>query len=79
MASVEGAIDGDRAIRERPQGLRQAVADFQNTRFKLAELRPKIQVAPVFVDRCVEDLVAGKLDTATASMAKYWTPTCNAR
>ena len=24
------------------------------------------------MDRCVEDLVAGKLDTATASMAKLW-------
>ena len=25
-----------------------------------------------FIDRCVEQLVAGKLDTATASMAKLW-------
>jgi acyl-CoA dehydrogenase len=24
------------------------------------------------VDRCVEDLVAGRLDTVGASMAKYW-------
>ena len=27
----------------------------------------------MFVDRCVEDLVAGRLDTASAAMVKYWT------
>ena len=45
---------------------------FQNTRFKLAELATEAQVARVFVDQCIELLLAGKLDTATASMAKYW-------
>ena len=29
-------------------------------------------MARVFVDRCVELVLEGKLDTATASMAKYW-------
>jgi len=49
------------------------VSGFQNTRFKLAELATQVQVMRVFVDRCMELLEAGKLDTATASMAKYWT------
>ena len=48
------------------------VASFQTTRFKLAELQTEVQVARVFVDRCTELLLEGKLDTATASMAKYW-------
>ena len=26
----------------------------------------------VFLDNCIERLIAGKLDTATAAMAKYW-------
>jgi acyl-CoA dehydrogenase len=30
-------------------------------------------VARAFVDQCVEKLVAGTLDTATASMVKLWT------
>jgi len=30
------------------------------------------RVARTFVDRCVQDVVDGRLDTATASMAKYW-------
>ena len=51
----------------------QPVASFQNTRFKLAELQTEVQVARVFVDKCTELLMQDKLDTATASMAKYWT------
>jgi acyl-CoA dehydrogenase len=48
------------------------VASFQNTRFKLAEIATEVQVMRTFVDRCMELLLEKKLDTATASMAKYW-------
>ncbi|HYP71113.1 MAG TPA: acyl-CoA dehydrogenase family protein [Variovorax sp.] len=51
----------------------QPVAAFQNTRYTLAELQTEVQVAQVFVDKCIELLLVEKLDTATASMAKYWT------
>ena len=51
----------------------QPVASFQNTRFTLAELQTEVQVAQVFVDKCCELILDNKLDTATASMAKYWT------
>ena len=50
----------------------QPVAAFQNTRYVLAELQTEVQVARVFVDKCCELLLQKKLDTATASMAKYW-------
>ena len=50
----------------------QPVASFQNTRFTLAELQTQVQIARVFVDKCTELLLQEKLDTATASMAKYW-------
>jgi acyl-CoA dehydrogenase len=50
----------------------QPVASFQNTRYKLAELQTEVQIARVFVDKCTELLLQDKLDTATASMAKYW-------
>nr|NDG60792.1 acyl-CoA dehydrogenase [Betaproteobacteria bacterium] len=45
---------------------------FQNTRFTLAALQTEVQVAQVFVDRCTSLLLTQQLDTATASMAKYW-------
>lgn len=72
LAAMEGAyqITLD-YVRER-KAFGQTVADFQNTKFKLAEVATEIQVGRAFIDRCVEDLVAGRLDTATASMAKLW-------
>lgn len=46
------------------------IATFQNTQFKLAEMDTELTAAEVFVDRCLELLVEGKLDTVTASKAK---------
>jgi acyl-CoA dehydrogenase len=46
--------------------------EFQNTRFKLAECKSQAHIMRVFLDSCIERLNAGKLDTTTASMAKYW-------
>jgi len=48
------------------------VVEFQNTKFKLAEIAATIRVARAFMDRCIEDYLSGKLDTETASMAKLW-------
>jgi len=58
-------------VRER-KAFGQRVLDFQNTRFKLAECKSQALIARTFVDQCVLWLLDGKLDAATASMAKYW-------
>jgi len=50
----------------------QRLIDMQNTRFVLAECKTEATVARVFIDRCIEDLAAGRMDTVQASMAKYW-------
>ena len=46
--------------------------EFQNTAFTLAERRTEATIARVFVDWCVARMIAGDLDTVTASMAKWW-------
>ena len=56
-----------------------ALIDFQNTRFKLAECRTEAQIGRVFLDRCIEDFIAGRLDDATVAMAKYWLSDCECR
>ncbi len=72
LAAMEGAFELTlNYVRDR-QAFGQPIANFQNTKFKLAEVATEIKVGRAFMDRCVEDLVAGKLDTATASMAKLW-------
>jgi acyl-CoA dehydrogenase len=50
----------------------QRIIDFQNTQFKLAELKTEATIGKVFHDDCVTRHIAGGLDPATASMAKYW-------
>jgi acyl-CoA dehydrogenase len=72
VAAMEGALEATiRYVKDR-KAFGKAIAEFQNTKFKLAELASKTRVARVFVDDCIQRVVAGTLDTVTASMAKYW-------
>ena len=73
VAAMEGAYEATLDyVRER-RAFGKPIAEFQNTKFKLAEVATVTKVARAFVDRCVEQLVAGTLDTVTASMVKLWT------
>ncbi len=47
-------------------------ASYQNTRFKLAEMKSETQIARVFVDKCIELEMQRKLSVAAAAAAKYW-------
>jgi len=73
VASAQAAIDWTVAYVKERKVFGQPVASYQNTRYTLAELQTQVQVARVFVDKCTELLAGDQLDTATASMAKYWT------
>ena len=53
--------------------------DLQNTRFKLASCQTEARIGRVFLDDCIGRFVAGKLDDATAAMAKYWLTDCQCR
>lgn len=72
LACMEGAYEETLAYVRDRKAFGKAIADFQNTRFKLAEVATDITVGRAFIDRCVHQLLAGELDTATASMAKLW-------
>jgi len=73
VASAQAAIDWTVDYVKQRKVFGQPVAAFQNTRYTLAELQTEVQVARVFVDKCCELILKDELDTATASMAKYWT------
>ena len=72
VAAAQAAIDWTVQYVKDRKVFGQAVGNYQNTRYTLAELQTEVQVARVFVDKCCELIVQDKLDTATASMAKYW-------
>ena len=73
VASAQAAIEWTLDYVKERSVFGQPVGNYQNTRYKLAEMQTEVQIAQVFLDKCTELLMLEKLDTATASMAKYWT------
>ena len=73
VAAMEAALEHTLAYVKERKAFGKAIIDFQNTRFKLAELKTKAKIARVFVDDCIAKHLKGELDVATAAMAKYWT------
>jgi len=51
----------------------KAIGDFQNTRFRLADVKTEVTIGRAFVDQCLEKHMNGGLDPTTAAMAKLWT------
>lgn len=72
MAAIEYALAVTIEHVKGRKAFGKALLDFQNTQFKLAEAKTEATIAQVFVDHCSKQLLEGKLDSATASMAKYW-------
>jgi len=73
VENAQAAIDWTVAYVQERKVFGTTVASFQNTRFKLAELQTEVQIARVFVDRCIELHAEKRLDMRTAAMAKLWT------
>jgi acyl-CoA dehydrogenase len=71
-AAMEGAYEATLQYTREREAFGQPIAQFQNTKFKLAEIAANVMAARAYIDRCIEDLVAGRLDTVGASMAKMW-------
>ncbi len=72
LASAEAALGWTLEYTRERKAFGKAVADFQNTRFKLAEIATEVQIGRVFLDKCLELHLQGKLDVPTAAMLKYW-------
>jgi acyl-CoA dehydrogenase len=72
VSAAQAAIDWTVQYTQDRKVFGQAIANYQNTRYKLAEMQTEVQIARVFIDKCCELVSLGQLDTQTASMAKYW-------
>src|SRR5690606_35339430 len=60
--SIETALEWTTTYTKERKAFGQSIADFQNTRFKLAEIKAKAVMMRAFVDRCIADHVKGELD-----------------
>ena len=70
IASVEAALEWTLDYTAERQAFGRSVSDFQNTRFKLAEIKSEATMVRVFVDRCIEMVMKGELSATDAAMAK---------
>lgn len=73
VAASETALEWTLEYCKERRAFGQPIGSFQNSRFQLAEMKTEIEIARVFIDRCIEDLNAGTLTAETAAMAKWWT------
>jgi acyl-CoA dehydrogenase len=73
MAICEQALESTTDYTKSRKAFGRSVFEFQNTRFKLADMATETQIGRVFMDRCIEMHARGELDMHTAAMAKVWT------
>lgn len=72
VASIERALHLTVEHTRERKAFGQALIEMQNTRFVLAEIKTEATIARTFIDRCIVDLMEGRMDAELASMAKYW-------
>lgn len=71
-ATAEAAVRHAVAYAKEREAFGQDLLSFQNTRFVLAECAADALAARTLVDSCITRHVAGELDAAGASLAKFW-------
>ena len=72
VAAAEEAVRLAVEYVEGRQAFGKPISSLQNTRFRLAECKTEAAVGRAFVEQCILRHLRGGLDTAEASMAKWW-------
>jgi alkylation response protein AidB-like acyl-CoA dehydrogenase len=73
VAGAEAALQLTLDYAKERTAFGRPVGRFQHNRFQLAEARTEVDIGRVFVDRLLEEHVAGKLSIEQAAEAKWWT------
>jgi acyl-CoA dehydrogenase len=72
VGRIESALDVTIDYVKSRTAFGKPIMEFQNTQFELAECKTEATIGRIFVDHCIARHLDKALDTATASMAKYW-------
>jgi len=73
VAGAEAVFEITLAYAKERTAFGRPIGSFQHSRFVLAELKTEIDLGRVFVDRLLEEHVAGRLTVEQAAEAKWWT------
>ncbi|MDM1247029.1 acyl-CoA dehydrogenase family protein [Acinetobacter sp. R933-2] len=71
-AGAENALANTVEYTKQRKAFSKPISVFQNTRFKLAEMRAEVQIARTFVDQCMQQVLKNELSIEAACTAKYW-------
>lgn len=72
VGAMQGAVERTIAYCNEREAFGGPIIQFQNTRFKLAEISTKLTVSRAFLDDCITEHLRGELTVEKAAMAKYW-------
>jgi long-chain-acyl-CoA dehydrogenase len=72
VAAMERALEETLAYVKQRKAFGKTVWDFQNTRFKLAEVQATVLATRAFVDACMAAHLKGELGVDRAALAKSW-------
>ncbi|MFA5630604.1 MAG: acyl-CoA dehydrogenase family protein [Porticoccaceae bacterium] len=72
LASAELAFDLTLAYTKGREAFGQRIFEFQNTQFKLADIKTELSITRAFIDQCLAKTLTGELNPAETSMAKLW-------
>lgn len=73
VAACQAALEMTVRYAQERKAFGQPIGKFQNSRFKLAEMKTETTIAQVFLDRCIMELNDNNLTAEQAAMAKWWT------
>lgn len=71
-AGAEFALASTVEYTKQRKAFGKPISVFQNTRFKLAEMRAEIQIARTYIDQCMQLVLKNELSIEAACTAKYW-------
>jgi long-chain-acyl-CoA dehydrogenase len=72
LSAAEAALDWTIDYCNQRTAFGRPIGKFQNSRFRLAEMKTEIEIGRVFIDRCVMEHNAGEFTATDAAMAKWW-------
>ena len=73
VSAAEAALDWTIKYVSERNAFGKKIIEFQNTKFKLAEIKAQLSVARIYIDDCISKHLKGDFDAVQGAMAKLWT------
>ena len=72
LAAIETVLDYTIEYCKERKAFGQPIGNFQNSRFKLAEMKTEAEIGRIYIDDCIKKLNEKKLTPEQGAMAKWW-------